>query len=304
MSLRYLVPIVLVGLCLLVPTPTQADEGPRQFATPELAARALVEAATKGRAALLELWGEEHEELVGPDGDPASAERRAQFVAAARRQLSLREMPNGERVVVVGRGRNAWSLPIPLVRHGRRWSFDARQGKAEILARIVGENEREALRICRVYPRAQQAYAQHDRDGDGVREFAQRLVSEKDTRDGLYWPPKQGEVDSPLEALIAPARAFLDERYQDEPWRGYHWRILTAQGPSAPGGRMDYLVEGDMRRGFALIGVPARYRVSGVMTFLVGPDGRIHQKDLGTKTSALAAKITRYNPSAGWRRVD
>jgi hypothetical protein len=198
-------------------------------------------------------------------------------------------------------------MPIPLVREGRFWRFDARQGEAEILARRVGRNELAAMQVCLAIVAAEREYSQEDLNHNGVPEYAARMASTPGNRDGLYWENGPEQTPSPLGPLLAAASrdGYGLAAAQSEltaPYHGYYYRILVRQGKDARGGAYDYVVQGKMIGGFAVVAYPARYRASGVMTFMVNPDGRILQKDLGRNTPAIAGQMTTYNPDASWAK--
>jgi Protein of unknown function (DUF2950) len=199
-------------------------------------------------------------------------------------------------------GREDWPFPIPLMRKDGSWRFDTAAGREEILYRRVGRNELSAIQACLAYVDAQQEYAERGIAGNGV--YAQRIVSQPGNKDGLYWPAQSGEDESPLGELAASAAA---EGYrvgqQRAPYHGYYYKVLTRQGPNAPGGALDYTVRGTMIGGFALVAYPAEYRNSGVMTFLINHRGDVYEKDLGPNTARIAASMTAFNPDNTWRRV-
>jgi Protein of unknown function (DUF2950) len=199
-------------------------------------------------------------------------------------------------------GREDWPFPIPLVRKDGTWRFDTAAGREEILYRRIGRNELDAIETCLAYVDAQQEYAERGVAGNGV--YAQRIVSRPGKKDGLYWPAQSGTDESPLGELAASAAA---EGYragqQRAPYHGYYYKVLTRQGPNAPGGALDYVVRGNMIGGFALVAYPAEYRNSGVMTFLVSHQGNVYEKDLGPDTARIAAGMTAFNPDNSWRRV-
>jgi hypothetical protein len=200
---------------------------------------------------------------------------------------------------VVGKG--DWPFPIPIVKKGSGWVFDAAKGKEEVLNRRIGQNEINAIQVALAYVDAQREYAMKDRDGDGLLEYAQSFRSESGKRNGLYWPIKSGEEQSPLGEFAARA---VKEGYKAAdkpfPFHGYYYRILTAQGKDAAGGAYSYIVKGSMIGGFALVAYPAEYGNSGVMTFIVNHDGKVFQKDLGKNTASLAAAMKEYNPDKTW----
>jgi hypothetical protein len=298
-------PIVLgIAASLVLAAGLARAEAP-SFPSPDAALaafRAAVETQDEGDA-LYALFGTEHRaELMG--GDPAEARQTLaelrEGVAAA-----LRFEPRGEDRGVLLVGVEAWPMPVPLVRDGESWRFDAAGGIEEIRDRRVGRHELAAIELMREYVDAQVAYASEDRDGDEVLEYAQRLLSEQGTRNGLYWPDESGDEPSPLDEFVARADAQGYRQHQrlGEPYRGYHFRVLTKQGPTPPGGAYDYVINGNMIAGFALIGWPAEYGISGVTSFLVNQQGRVYQQDLGPETAQLVDAIEAYDPGEGWTEV-
>jgi hypothetical protein len=203
-------------------------------------------------------------------------------------------------------GDNDYPFPIPLVRdkHGT-WSFDTDAGRREILYRRIGHNELATIQTCLAYADAQNDYAAKDRTGAGAGVYAERFISAPGKKDGLYWPSAQGEEESPLGELFAAAtRQGYRAGQGRSPYHGYYYKILTKQGPAAVGGAVDYVVNGKMIGGFALVAYPAEYRNSGVMTFVVNHGGTIFQKDLGPKTAPSAEAMTAFNPDSSWSKVD
>jgi hypothetical protein len=202
-------------------------------------------------------------------------------------------------------GTQAWPFPIPLVREGGSWRFATERGAEEIQNRRIGRNERSAIAVLRAYAAAQQEYASVDRNGDGVLEYAQKLGSTPGKFDGLYWPAdaSRGETPSPFGPLIAESAAYLAGHKRGDPYRGYHFRILTGQGKNAPGGAYSYVINGRMVAGAAMVAYPAVYNDSGVMTFIVNSAGKIYEKNLGKDGAAIAAKMTTFDPGPGWKET-
>jgi hypothetical protein len=280
-----------------------AVEMAKAFDTPEQAVNALAEAVnTTNRAAFAALFGPESQKLVNPDSVQGAGEL-ADFAAAFNATNHLARDSNGRMILEVGD--NGWPFPIPLVNKGGGWRFDTAAGSDEILNRRIGRNELDVLRVMRAYLEAQREYASRDRDGDGVLEYAQKVISSPGRTDGLFWPPEQNGEMSPLGPLVAYAqgegyRQPSATESQPRPFHGYLFKILTRQGKNAPGGKYDYIINGNMIGGFGLLAWPAEYGDSGIMTFIVNQQGRVYQKDLGPDTAKLARKITAYDPDASW----
>ena len=253
-------------------------------------------------AALRALAGPEGADLVETGLDASVARERATFARNADTFWELQDNEDGTKTLVLGDGR--WPFPIPIRKYEDGWKLDVEAGRMEMRLRRIGRNELDAIRFARLYASAQEAYREEDRDGDGVREYAQRIRSTPGHRDGLYWPSAEGEELSPLGPLVASLQSYLRATTPTNPVGGYHWRVLTAQGSRAPGGSHSYVLNGNMVAGFALMGVPAQYGDTGVMTFLVSHHGDLFQKDLGACTKSWASLNQLYNPSDGWIRVE
>jgi hypothetical protein len=285
--------------------PPQAA-GPARFPTPERAVDALVAAARNtDTAALLAVFGPDAREILS-SGDAVQDRRTRQvFVTAMEQGWKLDETDHNRRELIIGN--EQWPFPIPLVREADGWRFDTDAGKREVRARRIGRNELAAIGICETYVIAQKQYAAESRDGNPAGRYAQKVRSTPGRHDGLFWPTQSGEKHSPLGDLAAKA---VSEGYAvnapaqgPQPLRGYFFRILTQQGSSAPGGAKNYVVDGQMTGGFALVAYPAEYGNSGVMTFIVNQDGVIHEADLGQDTAKLANAITAYDPGDRFRPV-
>jgi hypothetical protein len=285
--------------------PVAAAAVPQEtFATPEAAVDALAAALkADSDAMLMVLFGDEHKDaIVDPDRAAASA-NRARIAAAMQTLRVLKEPGPDRRVLVIGD--QAWPFPIPIVRTGDRWRFATEQGVEELVNRRIGGNERNAIYVMHAYVDAQRAYAIRDRDGDGVLQYAQKIPSSAGKHDGLYWPADaaKGEEASPFGPLIAEAAPYIEGHKQGDPYRGYYFRILTQQGKNAPGGAYNYVINGRMIAGFAMIAYPSDYGVNGVMTFIVNHNGLVYQRDLGPNTAKLAPGIKTFDPGKGWTVV-
>jgi hypothetical protein len=295
---------LLLALALSGPLVVRAADTGKTFATPEEAVAALVQATSaESGAELRAIFGPAAAELQNPDRVQATNEFNA-FTTALNVTNRLVQESTNRWVLEVGA--NYWPFPVPIVKKDGRWFFDTEAGKDEILSRRIGKNELAVLQAMRAYVAAQREYASHDRNGDEVLEYAQRIASTPGTKDGLYWPlDLDGEI-SPLGPLVAdaqgegytaPGKAQEGTRM---PFHGYFFKILTRQGKHAPGGKYDYIINGHMIGGFAMVAWPAEYGESGIMAFIVNQQGRVYQQDLGAKTEKLAAAMKVYDPEPGW----
>jgi len=274
---------------------------PMQFDTPEQAATALAEAWQRdSQAALLSIFGPHGWALIS-SGDPQAEHEATAKLAAAYTEEHHFDLQGSQRVVIV-LGAEAWPYPIPLVRRGTQWHFDVEEGAQQIIDRRVGRNELHAIAVCNAFVAAQRDYVGRDFNRT-QHEYAARVASHPGRHDGLYWKVAEGATESPLGPLVAAAEA---EHYGvasaegNAPFEGYYYRILTRQGPHAPGGARDYEVNGHLTGGFALLAFPAKYRDSGVKTFIVNQDGIVFEKDLGPLTRELARQIMQYDPDTSW----
>jgi hypothetical protein len=294
---RILLCAVLLGLN------TQAFSQ-EKFNTPQAAVDALVDAAKSGdQKAVLTVLGPDGQAIVN-SGDPvADSNARDKFISAYDAKHAIELEGNGTQTLIIGD--DDWPFPIPLANQGGEWQFDTKAGRDEILRRRIGRNELAAIQVSLAYVQAQNEYASLDPGGLGPHVYAQRIVSSPGKKDGLYWPTAQGEELSPLGDLAAEASAEGYKVGQKPiPYHGYFYRILKRQGASAPGGAYDYVVNGKMIGGFALVAFPAEYGNSGIMTFMVSHDGTVLQKDLGPNTGAFARKIYSFAPDQTWTKVD
>ena len=289
-----------------VPQARAADVAQATYGSPARAAAALVAAARAGDvAALKHVLGPEGAKLVNSGDAVEDARGRTMFVAAYDRRHRIDAAGDGRWTLVIGS--EQWPFPIPIVKRAGHWLFDTAAGEEEILDRRIGRNELNAIKVSRAYVEAQREYARSLAAGSGIREYARRFVSRPGTHDGLYWPAGPGATESPIGPLVASARAEgyggSDARGRHVPYHGYYYRILDRQGPAAPGGAYDYMADGHMIGGFALVAFPATWGNSGVMTFIVNQDGIVHQKDLGRETATIARKMAAYDPGPGWKPV-
>ena len=293
-----------LGLGPILPASVAEARPPRLNGSPEEIYKTFVDALRAGdRAAMLKMLGPEASDVVTSGDDVADRQTWRRFVEKYDQAHKL-EAAGGKVVLVVGS--DDFPMPIPLVPDAEGWRFDTEAGRQEILKRRVGRNELNVIQVCLAYVDAQREYyTLLTRGKSGLFEYAQRIRSTPGKRDGLHWPTKAGEPPSPLGDLAARARSE-GYRAQDRPtpYHGYFFRVLTAQGPDAPGGTYDYVVRGHMIGGFALVAFPASYGDSGIMTFIVNHDGIVYQKDLGPETSRIAQTMKVYNPDASWRRAE
>ncbi|MFI5181417.1 MAG: DUF2950 domain-containing protein [Thermoanaerobaculia bacterium] len=286
----------LVATCEAAAPPSSQ----KTFDSPKEAVAALLQASEKNDvAALLAILGPDGKALVSSGDAVQDRSERAKFVAAAGEKTEVAPDPKDAHRATLVVGNKGWPFPVPVVQTNGRWRFESKEGAQELLARRIGENELDAIEICRGYVEAQKEYASEDRDGSGVHQYARRFVSTPGTHDGLCWKNPDGTPGGPIAELAARA---LAEGYTGtaEPYHGYRFKILTKQGPAARLGSLDYVVNGTLIGGFALIAWPAEYRVTGVMTFLVNHEGIVYEKDLGTDTPKNASQTTTYDPDNSW----
>jgi Protein of unknown function (DUF2950) len=293
----------LAAFCLTISMPVngQAITGQKTFASPTEAVNTLVHAARSGDPALLvPVLGPEAEKLISSGDLGDTKQLLADFVKAYNQRHSLTVEAQGYASLEVGAG--GWPFPFPIVRDGKTWYFDIERGNEEIVDRRVGRNELGAIAVCEGYVEAQMKYASNGHDGNPAGVYADRFQSTPGKQDGLYWPSK-GDKESPMGSLIVdavPEEVAKQDGKSPTPYHGYFYRMLTADGPEAPSGAKNYIVDGKPTGGFALIAYPAEYRVTGVMTFIVNRDGVVYEQDLGEKTAEVASQITTYNPDNSW----
>ncbi|HKP24193.1 MAG TPA: DUF2950 family protein [Dongiaceae bacterium] len=274
----------------------------KTFDTPDAAAAAMVAALEKGsNAAIVELLGDAHNDELFTDDEAAERENRKRAYDAAKEQMSLREDDADTRTVLIGK--DEWPVPFPIVKDAKGWHFDLEAGLDELLARRIGQNELAAIDSLRAVVDAEEDYRAIDRDGDDVLEYAQTFMSSPGKKDGLYWEVPEGSNDavSPLLNFVTQQEGYLQGRDEGDPLRGYNFRLITRQGAGAPGGRYDYIINGNMIGGYAVIATPDDYGNTGIMTFLVNQQGRVYEKDLGDDTEIKAAAIQEYDLDSSWK---
>jgi hypothetical protein len=275
--------------------------GQTTFSSAADAGTALVTAAQNNdERVMLDILGPDGKQIVSSGDDAEDAQNRANFVEKYQEMHRLVKEPDGTTTLYIGA--ENWPTPIPLVNKGNSWYFDTEAGKQEILYRRIGENETSTIRVCQELVAAQKEYhaAQHD-------EYAQTIFSDQGQHNGLYWKAGDGEPQSPIGPLVASAVAKGYAKSPDgapTPYRGYYYLVLTHQGKNGPGGAKNYVVNGKMTGGFAFVAYPAEYRSSGVMTFIVGQDGVVYERDLGKKTDAAANAMKEYNPNSRWQEAE
>ena len=315
-ALTYIVGVLLATTTVLGASPPtagttrQAAAPPaavKTFDSPQQAAAALIEAADRfDTQALKQLFGPAAKDVIFTKEPAQDRQRAKEFVAKAREKENVSVDPKNRNRAILLVGNQDWPFPAPIVKRRAKWSFDLTAGRREILYRRIGANELDTIQVVLAYVDAQNEYADKDR-GDGVGAYAQRIISQPGKKDGLYWPSAAGEEQSPLGDLMADATS---EGYQPRggaertPYHGYYYKILTRQGPAAPGGVLDYVVKGKMIGGFGLVAWPAEYGNSGVMTFIVNHNGSVYEKDLGQRTAQVASGMTAFNPDNTWKKVD
>jgi hypothetical protein len=283
---------------------TQPD-GAQSFATAKDAADALTGALrAHDKAKLLAIVGPNGQDIISSGDEVADRARGEKFLALYDQKHAL--APDGPNTMILEVGDDNWPLPVPIVFKNGAWSFDSEAGKEEILNRRIGENELSVIQVCKAIADAQKDYALQTVSADGVNEYAQKFLSDEGKHDGLYWPTAEGEKPSPLGEIAAEASAEGYKRKEGgpTPYHGYCYRILTAQGPHAPGGALNYIENGKMALGFAVVAYPADYGNSGIMTFIMCADGIVYQKDLGDDTEKLAKEMKEYDPGEGWTKSE
>jgi hypothetical protein len=294
--------LALAAALLISPKAMAATTVPGQsFASPREAATALQRALSERDVnALQAIFGPGIDELINPDSVAATNE----FIALATAlSQSNRLVAVGEKRMVLEYGPDAIPFAVPMMEKAGRWMFDTEAGIDELINRRIGRNELAVLEVVRTYVQAQREYAGRDRDEDEVLEYAQKFASTPGTKDGLYWPLDLDGTMSPLGPLVADAQALGYRKSADsgpQPFHGYYFRILTRQSKRAPGGAYDYIINKNMIGGFALVAWPAEYGETGIMTFIVNQQGRVYQKDLGSRTSKLIKSLNSYDPDASW----
>jgi hypothetical protein len=298
--------LLLFPLLLGAQTKSQAAApAQKSFATPQEAVDALISAASDYNvSSLLEILGPDGKDLVETK-DPVQDKNQAEaFAALARKKNSVsinQKNPNLATLIV---GEHDWPSPIPLLKKNGKWLFDSKTGRMEVLYRRIGTNELDAIQICRGFVEAQLAYASSIHDDSGVNQYAQKILSTPGKQDGLYWENPDGTPGGPISKAIAKAIAEGYSTDKRSAYHGYYFKVLKGQGPAAPLGKLDYVIQGAMIGGFALLAVPSEYRVNGVKSFIVNQDGVVFQKDLGPNSVEIGKQLELYNPDKTWQVTD
>ena len=285
-------------------TPKSAAAAGKAFDTPEQAAQAFIKAAeTYDVPAMLEILGPDGKDLITSEDSVQDKNRAADFTKMAQEKTKVTIDPKTKARAELTLGNDDWPAPIPIVKRNGKWYFDSAAGRQEILYRRIGQNELDAIRVCRGFVEAEHEYAADKHDGSQINEYAQQIISTPGKHDGLAWQNPDGSWGGPVGETIAKA---LAQGYSDktEPFHGYFFKVLKGQGPAAPLGQMDFLVNGAMIGGFALAAAPAQYRITGVKTFIVSHNGIVYEKDLGPNTLTIFKDLDRYNPDKTWQVTD
>lgn len=305
--LRFLCSVAVAVLIIVLSVPLHsyaAQARQMMFASAEEAVTALVDAVkADNQAQLRAIFGPAGKEVLSSGDAIQDKAGRERFLAAYEVKHTLAKKDDAKAVLQIGE--EEWPFPIPLVKKGQQWVFDTKKGKEEITNRRIGRNELNTIQVCLAYVDAQREYAAKDWDGDGILEYAQKFASAPGTKDGLYWEAKPGEEESPFGDLFAKAtrEGYKKTSNKPIPYHGYLFRIMKAQGTNAPGGAYDYIINGKMIGGFAMVAYPAQYGVSGIMTFVVSHDGIVYEKNLGKSTAKVARAIKLFDPDKTWRKT-
>ena len=300
--------IALAASAVATPTETKessaAPSKQKQFSTPKEAAESLIAAAESfDTNALKEILGPEGEDLVSSSDPVADKNRASAFAAKAKEKMAIEKDKGNPNRAILAIGNDDFPVPIPIDKQHGKWAFNIKVGHQEVINRRVGENELDAIAICRGFVDAQVEYAETKHDDSKVNQYAQKIISSPGKQDGLAWKNADGTLGGPVGEGVAKA---IEQGYsqQGQPYHGYFFKVLKGQGPAAPKGEMDFVIEGAMIGGFALAAAPAEYRVTGVKTFIVGPQGIVYEKDLGKDTLKTFQEMDKFNPDKSWKKTD
>jgi hypothetical protein len=301
--------VLLLIVCAGYAPVQAAAKGIQQktYGSPEDAARALFEAIKSNDVKQINIvLGAQGKDIISSGDEIADKELRENFVKLYEEKIKIEMASDSKAIALIGV--KDWPLPIPIVKKGQRWQFDSKAGREEILNRRIGKNELAVIKVCEAYVDAQQEFALMDSDGDGLFEYAQKFVSSPGKKDGLFWETKEGDKPSPLGPFAARAKkeGYTKKSSHDrpQPYHGYFYKILKGQGKNAKGGAYNYVVNGNMIGGFALVAYPAQYGNSGIMTFIVNHDGVVYQKNLGKDTTKIAEAMKVFDPDKTWKKVE
>ena len=294
----------LFSIAMAAQTQSAAPAAPKAFETPQQASEALLTAAAAYDVPeLMSIFGPDGKDFVSGGDEVQDKNNAIAFATEARAKNSVAIEPSKPNRATIIVGEEEWPFPVPLIKKSGKWYFDAKAGRQDILFRRIGANELDAITVCHGYVEAQREYAMEIHDNSDINQYAQKMFSTPGKHDGLYWKNADGTSAGPIGEAVAKA---LEEGYSTGKagFHGYYFKILKGQGPAAPFGKIDYVLEGVMIGGFALAAVPAEYRVTGVKTFLVNDDGIVYQKDLGPDSLNIVKNMELYNPDSTWQRTD
>ncbi len=294
----------LLSIATAAQTKTAAAVGPQAFDTPQQATDALISAAASYDVPqLMAIFGPDGEDFVSGGDQVQDKNNTVAFATEARAKNSISIDPSKPNRATIIVGEEEWPLPVPLIKKNGKWYFDSKAGRQDILYRRIGANELDAITVCHGYVEAQREYALEIHDDSGVNQYAQKIFSTPGKQDGLYWKNPDGTSGGPIGEAVAKA---LEEGYSTgkSGFHGYYFKILKGQGPAAPFGKINYVIEGVMIGGFALVAVPAEYRVTGVKTFIINNNGVVYQKDLGPDSLNIVKNMELYNPDSTWQPTD
>jgi DUF2950 family protein len=280
-----------------------AQPAEKTFNSAKAAVEAFVKAVDDDNLPVLyEIFGPAGKRIVASGDDVKDKNDREKFTKLVHEKIELTQDKKNPNRVTFTIGNEDWPFPVPVVKTGEKWHFSTREGLREILMRRIGSNELNAIQVCLGYVEAQEEYSSQPHDESGLHMYAQKIISTPGKQDGLTWYDANGKPAGPIGENAAKA---LEEGYKkkSDPYHGYYFKILTAQGPAAPKGKLDYVIQGKMIGGFALVAWPAEYRSTGVKTFIVSHNGIVYEKDLGAETAKIAAAMKAYNPDKTWTKV-
>lgn len=295
---------IFLSLLVQAAEPSSSAKSPQAFASPDEAAKGLVEAIrANDNKALLKVFGSDANTWLFTGDKVADQAEKNIFLAKydAKNSLEL----DGEDKAILNVGEDDWPFPAPIIKHGNSWKFDTAAGREELINRRVGRNELNTIQTLRAIVDAQREYASADADHNGFHDYAQKFRSLPGKKDGLYWPTKADEPESPLGPLLAVAsrEGYTAQKTTRQAYHGYYYKILTRQGKSAPQGAYNYMVKGKLLGGFAVLAYPVKYGVSGVQTFIINHDAIVYEKNLGAATAKVAPAMTSFNPDSSWNEL-